>query len=75
MFSREDLAALAAEVQREQLTLVTTERDLARLHGSEGVPAGIVLFAVQLEFDDPAKLRQLISNHLYEARERRFSRR
>ncbi|WP_245326646.1 tetraacyldisaccharide 4'-kinase, partial [Bradyrhizobium sacchari] len=37
MFSREELAALAAEAQREQLTLVTTEKDLARLHGSEGV--------------------------------------
>ncbi|TWB62770.1 tetraacyldisaccharide 4'-kinase [Bradyrhizobium sacchari] len=75
MFSREELAALAAEAQREQLTLVTTEKDLARLHGSEGVPADIVPFAVQLEFDDPAKLRQLISDRLYKARERRFSRR
>ncbi|WFU26038.1 tetraacyldisaccharide 4'-kinase [Bradyrhizobium sp. CB1717] len=75
MFSREELAALAAEAQREQLTLVTTEKDLARLHGSEGVLVGIVPFAVQLEFDDPAKLRHLISDHLYKARERRFSRR
>ncbi|WP_439371165.1 tetraacyldisaccharide 4'-kinase [Bradyrhizobium sp. DASA03120] len=75
MFSREELAELAAEAQREQLTLATTEKDLARLHGSEGVPAGIVPFAVQLEFDDPAKLRQLITDQLYKARERRFSRR
>ena len=36
---------------------------------------GIVPFAVQLEFDDPAGLRQLVSDHLYKARERRFSRR
>ncbi|WP_339028600.1 tetraacyldisaccharide 4'-kinase [Bradyrhizobium symbiodeficiens] len=75
MFSREEIAALAADAEREQLTLVTTEKDLARLRGSEGVPDGIVPFAVQLEFDDPAKLRQLISDHLYRARERRFSRR
>jgi len=75
MFSREEIAALAADAEREQLTLVTTEKDLARLRGSEGVPDGIVPFAVQLEFDDPAKLRQLISDHLYKARERRFSRR
>jgi len=75
MFSREEIAALAADAAREQLTLVTTEKDLARLRGSEGVPDGIVPFAVQLEFDDPAKLRQLISDHLYKARERRFSRR
>ncbi|PIT01267.1 tetraacyldisaccharide 4'-kinase [Bradyrhizobium nitroreducens] len=75
MFSREEIAALAADAAREQLTLVTTEKDLARLRGNEGVPDGIVPFAVQLEFDDPAKLRQLISDHLYKARERRFSRR
>ncbi|WP_128923557.1 tetraacyldisaccharide 4'-kinase [Bradyrhizobium guangxiense] len=75
MFSTEEIATLAADAQREQLTLVTTEKDLARLRGSKGVPGDIVPFAVQLEFDEPAKLRQLISDHLYEARERRFSRR
>lgn len=73
VFSHNELAALAAESQREQLTLVTTEKDLARLRGREGVPDGIVPFAVQLEFDDPIKLRQLISDHLYKARARRFS--
>jgi tetraacyldisaccharide 4'-kinase len=75
MFSNDEIAALAAEARREQQILVTTEKDLARLHGREGVPDGIVPFAVQLEFDDPAALRQLISDHLYKARERRFSRR
>ncbi|MCK1742017.1 tetraacyldisaccharide 4'-kinase [Bradyrhizobium sp. 139] len=75
MFSQDEIAALAAEAQREQLTLVTTEKDTARLRGCEGLPDGIVPFAVQLEFDDPAMLRQLISDHLYKARERRFSRR
>ncbi|MEY9755124.1 tetraacyldisaccharide 4'-kinase [Bradyrhizobium yuanmingense] len=73
MFSDGEIAALAAEAQREQLTLVTTEKDLARLRGRAGVPDGIVPFAVQLAFDDPAKLRQLISDRLYRARERRFS--
>ena len=73
MFSRDEIAALAAAAAREQLTLVTTEKDLARLHGREGVRGNIVPFAVQLEFDDPAKLRLLISDHLYKARERRFS--
>lgn len=75
MFSREDIAALAAEAQREQLTLVTTEKDLARLRGMEGVPDGIVAFAVHLEFDEPEKLERLISEQLYKARERRFSKR
>lgn len=73
MFSPPELAALAADAQREQLMLVTTEKDLARLRGTKGVPEDIVPFAVQLEFDDPAKLKQLISDHLYKARERRFS--
>ncbi|WP_025033797.1 tetraacyldisaccharide 4'-kinase [Bradyrhizobium sp. DOA9] len=72
MFSEDEIAALAAEARREQLTLVTTEKDLARLRGREGVPDGIVPFAVQLEFEDAAKLRQLIGDHLYRARERRF---
>ncbi|QQO24151.1 tetraacyldisaccharide 4'-kinase [Bradyrhizobium diazoefficiens] len=75
MFTQDEIAALAGDARREQLTLVTTEKDLARLHGSEHVPGNIVPFAVQLEFDEPAKLRQLISDHLYKARERRFSRR
>lgn len=73
MFSQAEIAALAADAQREQLTLVTTEKDLARLRGRADVPDNIVPFAVQLEFDDPAALRQLISNHLYKAREGRFS--
>jgi len=75
MYSRDELAALAADAKAEQLTLVTTEKDLARLRGADGVPEGIVAFAVQLDFDDPARLKQLISDHLYKARERRFSRR
>lgn len=75
MFSREELLALAADARREQLILVTTEKDLARLRGRERVPDGIVPFAVQLEFDDLATLRRVISDHLYKARERRFSRR
>jgi tetraacyldisaccharide 4'-kinase len=75
MFSNEEIAALATDAQRAQLTLVTTEKDLARLRGRAGVPDGIVPFAVRLEFDDPARLRQLISDHLYAARERRFGKR
>ncbi|MEY9880016.1 tetraacyldisaccharide 4'-kinase [Bradyrhizobium sp. USDA 329] len=73
LFSQDEIAALAADARREQLTLVTTEKDLARLRGRADVPEGIVPFAVQLEFDEPAKLRQLINDHLYRARERRFS--
>lgn len=74
MFSDDEIAALAADAEREQLTLVTTEKDLARLRGRASLP-DIVPFAVQLAFDDPAKLERLISDHLYKARERRFARR
>ncbi|HXH44386.1 MAG TPA: tetraacyldisaccharide 4'-kinase [Bradyrhizobium sp.] len=75
MFSDDEIAALAADAEREQLTLVTTEKDFARLRGRKGVPDSIVPFAVQLAFDEPAMLERLISDHLYKARERRFSRR
>ncbi|MBW7962836.1 tetraacyldisaccharide 4'-kinase [Bradyrhizobium sp. BR 10261] len=73
MFSRDELAALAADAKAGQLTLVATEKDLARLRGIDGVPDGIVPFKVALEFDDAARLKQLISDQLYKARERRFS--
>jgi tetraacyldisaccharide 4'-kinase len=72
MFSKAEIAALAAEAGREQLALVTTEKDLARLRGSE-LPDAVVPFAVKLEFDDPAALRKLVIEHLYKARERRFA--
>lgn len=74
MFSDDEIAALAADAEREQLTLVTTEKDLARLRGRASLP-DIVPFAVQLAFDEPAQLERLISDHLYKARERRFARR
>lgn len=74
MFSDDEIAALTADAEREQLTLVTTEKDLARLRGRASLP-DIVPFAVQLAFDDPAQLERLISDHLYKARERLFARR
>ena len=59
----------------DQLVLVTTEKDLARLRGKEGLPGWaneIVPFAITLEFDDPAQLRRFISDRLFKAREKRF---
>jgi tetraacyldisaccharide 4'-kinase len=53
------------------LTLVATEKDLARLRGSEGTE-GIMPFAVTLEFDDVAGLRKFVSGQLFEAREKKF---
>lgn len=75
-YSERDIEDLWGDARRNGLTLVTTEKDLARIHGGEGMlphVEGIVPFKVTLEFDDPAALRELISDHLYKARERRYS--
>ena len=52
-----------AEARRDALTLVTTEKDLARLRGRDGLPdwaREIVPFAVTLEFDDAVQLRKFV---------------
>ena len=75
MYSQGEIEALRAEAKRDQLVLVTTEKDLARLRGKEGLPGWaneIVPFAITLEFDDPAQLRRFISDRLFKAREKRF---
>jgi len=74
-FSRREIEALVAEAKRDGLTLVTTEKDLARLQGSEGVPewaAEIVPFKVALAFDDATGLRKFVSDRLFKAREKKF---
>lgn len=76
VFSKGEIEGLLAEAGREELTLVTTEKDLARLRGREGLPdwaGAIVPFAVVLEFDDPARLRKFVTGRLFKARERRFA--
>lgn len=74
-FSQSEIETLAAEAQRDALTLVTTEKDLARLRTAGGLPPwanDIVPFAVTLEFDDAASLRKLVSQRLFQAREKKF---
>ena len=74
-FSARDIEALAAEAQRDRLTLVTTEKDLVRLRRpaqSASVGSDIVPFKVELEFADPAGLRRFLSDRLFKAREKRF---
>jgi len=66
---------LIAEAKRDALTLVTTEKDVARLRNAEGLPPwanDIVPFAVTLEFDTAAQLRNLVSEWLFQAREKKF---
>jgi tetraacyldisaccharide 4'-kinase len=74
-FTNGDIDALIADAKRDGLTLVTTEKDLARLrhHGELPAWAGqIVAFQVTLEFDDGATLRKFLSDRLFRAREKRF---
>jgi tetraacyldisaccharide 4'-kinase len=75
-FSDREIEDLIAEAGREALTLVTTEKDLARFWTNGAVPAraeAIVPFAVTLAFDDPMQLRRFVTERLFTARERKFS--
>ena len=66
-YSQAEIENLAVEAKREALTLVTTEKDLARLRDTE---QQIVPFAVTLDFDQPALLRKFVADRLFKARER-----
>jgi tetraacyldisaccharide 4'-kinase len=72
-FAQGEIEALVAEAKRDALTLVTTEKDLARLQTGGGLPPwanDIVPFAVTLQFDDAASLREFVRDRLFKARER-----
>ena len=74
-FTESEIEDLAKEAKRDALTLVTTEKDLARLHRDEGMlpwTQGIVPFKVTLEFEDVAKLRRFLADRLFKAREKKF---
>ena len=74
-FSTAEIEGLIVEAKRDALTLVTTEKDLARLWSGGGVPdwaKQIVPFAVTLEFEDGAALRKFVSTRLFMAREKKF---
>jgi tetraacyldisaccharide 4'-kinase len=75
-FSHAEIEALIAEARADGLTLVTTEKDLARLRNSDvaDLTRDIVPFAVTLEFDDAAALRKCVSAWLFAAREKKFQR-
>ena len=73
-FSRAEIDGLIDEAGRDALTLVTTEKDLARLRSGGTLPDWaklIVPFAVTLEFDDGARLRKFVSDRLFKARGRK----
>jgi tetraacyldisaccharide 4'-kinase len=73
-FSQSEIEALLTEAKRRSLTVVTTEKDLARL-GIGELPSwaqGIVPFPVKLEFDSALKLRRFVSDRLFRARDSKF---
>ncbi len=73
-FSRAEIDALIAEAKRDALTLVTTEKDLARLRAGNGLPVwrDLVPFPVTLEFEDATQLRKFLTEQLFKAREKKF---
>ena len=71
-FSESEIGALLAEAKRDGLTLVTTEKDLARLGGAREGTREIVPFKVTLEFSDEGNLRKFLSMRLFAAREKKF---
>jgi tetraacyldisaccharide 4'-kinase len=76
-FSQGEIEALIAEAKRDGLALVTTEKDLARLRGREGIPGwarDIVPFAVTLAFDDAVQLRKFVSGRIFQARDKKYRR-
>jgi tetraacyldisaccharide 4'-kinase len=74
--SQREIEQLLFEARRNALTLVTTEKDLARLRGPQGLPdwaQAIVPFAVTLVCDDAAALRTFVAGVLFKARERKHN--
>jgi tetraacyldisaccharide 4'-kinase len=74
-YAQAEIEALIAEAKPDALTLVTTEKDLARLRSGGRLASyaqEIVPFAVTLEFDDAAKLRTFVTDRLFKARNKKF---
>jgi tetraacyldisaccharide 4'-kinase len=74
-FSQSEIETLIAEAKRDALTLVTTEKDLARLRTGEGLPGwarDVMPFAVTLEFDGAVQLRKFVADRLFQAREKKY---
>jgi tetraacyldisaccharide 4'-kinase len=74
-FSKAEIETLITEAARDGLTLVTTEKDLARLQVGGGLPdwaKPIVPFAVALEFEDGAKPKRFVTDQLFKARDKKF---
>jgi tetraacyldisaccharide 4'-kinase len=74
-FSESEIEGLVGEAGRDQLTLVTTEKDFARLRGAGEQSAllrEIVPFKVTLEFADEAPLKNFLADRMFKTRDRKF---
>ena len=72
-FSQSEITALLDEARRKRLTLVTTEKDFARL--GPGVEVGtflreVVPFKVTLEFQAVEDLKKFLAERLFRARQK-----
>jgi tetraacyldisaccharide 4'-kinase len=70
-FTKDEIDQLVADARDNGLTLVTTEKDFARLRGTDAAET-IVPFAVTLQFADVGALRRLVADQLFKARDRRL---
>lgn len=72
VYAKQEIAALRTEAQAKSLTLVTTEKDRARL-GTAG--EGIAALKVALRFDDEAAVRAFVVQRIEQTRlQRRMGR-
>ncbi|BAM92256.1 tetraacyldisaccharide 4'-kinase [Bradyrhizobium oligotrophicum S58] len=71
-FSPDEIASLTQQARRQGLTVVTTEKDLARLSGSKPSRSdlGVSAFPVTLQFSDPPAFRGFVAQRLSAARKR-----
>jgi tetraacyldisaccharide 4'-kinase len=74
-YSRREIDTLLADAKREGLSLVSTEKDLARLrrgHQLQDIARDVVAFAITLQIEDKVRLRKFLSERLFRAREEKF---
>jgi len=74
-FTADELASLADSARRGGLTLVTTEKDLARI-GPDAASLGsdLVALAVTLVVEEEARLRRFLLERINQARTKQFAR-
>lgn len=70
-YTRSDVEQLLTDAQARSLTLVTTEKDMARLRSDAGLATrvdNVIAFTVSLEFDEGETFRRFVAERLAKAR-------